>query len=149
MAAVLCSLPGEHGHSSLSALPAQSSSGAPSVQCSSMAGSSTSYPGSRGSLQSLPPIPGSCFKCEEFGHMWRQCPHRQGGAAQQRVQAASSAPVTSPLSQSAWGGAQSVRGRPRGGGQSGRGHARFYALPVRPDAIASDTVITRIVLVCH
>ncbi|XP_070056668.1 uncharacterized protein [Nicotiana tomentosiformis] len=66
------------GHSLLSALPAQSSSRAPSVQGSSMSGSSTSYLDARGSLQSLPPAPGSCFECGEFGHIWRQCPRRHG-----------------------------------------------------------------------
>ncbi|XP_070003826.1 uncharacterized protein, partial [Nicotiana sylvestris] len=92
----------QQGHSSLSALPAQSSSHAPLVQGSSM-------------------------------------------AAQQRGQAASSAPVTSPSAQPAQGGAQSARGSPRGGGRSGGGQARFYALPARPDTIASDTVIIDIV----
>ncbi|XP_070011232.1 uncharacterized protein [Nicotiana sylvestris] len=60
------------------------------------------------------------------------------------------------------GGGKAGRGRPRGGGQIGRGQptiaqsgggqpagapARFYALPARPDALASDVVITGIISV--
>ncbi|XP_070047163.1 uncharacterized protein [Nicotiana tomentosiformis] len=51
------------------------------------------------------------------------------------------------------GGGQVGRGRPRGGGQPGGGYpvgspARFYAFPARPDAEASDVVITSIISVC-
>ncbi|XP_075091213.1 uncharacterized protein LOC142171641 [Nicotiana tabacum] len=130
------------GHSSLSALPVQSSSRAPPVQGSSMPGFSTSYPGARGSLQFSPPAPRSCFECGVLGHMWKQCPRRHGGLSQQRSQPPTTAPVTSPPAQSTRGGGQSARGRPRAGGRSGGGQARFYALPARPDAIASDAVIT-------
>ncbi|XP_070031909.1 uncharacterized protein [Nicotiana tomentosiformis] len=112
-------------------------------------GSSTGYLGARGSLQFPPPAPGSCFACGEFMHMWRHCPHRHGGLSQQRSQPLTSAPVTTPPAQSARGGGQSTRGRPRGGGRSGSGQARFYAIPARLDAIASDIVITGIVSVCH
>ncbi|XP_070001947.1 uncharacterized protein [Nicotiana sylvestris] len=63
------------GHSSLSALPVQSSSHAPSVQGSSMRGPSTGHFGVSGSLQSPFPAPRSCYECGEFGHMTRQCPH--------------------------------------------------------------------------
>ncbi|XP_070007790.1 uncharacterized protein [Nicotiana sylvestris] len=65
-----------------------------------------------------------------------------------------SAPVAQPLR----GGGQAGRGCPRGGGQVGRGQsgggqpdstsARFYALPARPDALASDAIITSIISVC-
>nr|XP_009782195.1 PREDICTED: uncharacterized protein LOC104230974 [Nicotiana sylvestris] len=74
----------QQGQSSLSTLPAQSSSRAPSVKGSSMLGSSTSYSGAPGSLQSPPPTPGSCYECGEFGHIRRKCPHLVGGPAQQR-----------------------------------------------------------------
>ncbi|XP_070048626.1 uncharacterized protein [Nicotiana tomentosiformis] len=60
-----------------------------------------------------------------------------------------SAPVSSPPAQPARGGAQSAKGRPRWGGRSGGGQACFYALPARPDAIASDAVIKGIVSVFH
>ncbi|XP_070020447.1 uncharacterized protein [Nicotiana sylvestris] len=61
------------------------------------------------------------------------------------------------------GGGHASRVCPRGGGQAGRGQsttsqsggsqpagapARFYALPARPDALASDSVITGIISVC-
>ncbi|XP_070032911.1 uncharacterized protein [Nicotiana tomentosiformis] len=39
--------------------------------------------------------------------------------------------------------------RPRGGGRSGDNQARCYAIPSRTDVVASDAVITDIVLVCH
>ncbi|XP_070050278.1 uncharacterized protein [Nicotiana tomentosiformis] len=52
------------------------------------------------------------------------------------------APAAPPPIQLARGGAQSVRAPPRGGGRSGGGQARFYALYARPDTISSDTVIT-------
>ncbi|XP_070039429.1 uncharacterized protein [Nicotiana tomentosiformis] len=58
------------GQSSLSALPAQSISHAPSVQGSSIPGSSSSYSGSQGPIKSPPPLADrSCFECGEFGHV--------------------------------------------------------------------------------
>ncbi|XP_070055189.1 uncharacterized protein [Nicotiana tomentosiformis] len=95
------------GQPSLGALPAQSSSCAPSVQGSFAPGASRSYSGSRGPMQSTPPpVLGSCFECGEFGHMWRQCPRRPRGPVQQRSQTTTSAPVTLPPAQPAYGGAQ-------------------------------------------
>ncbi|XP_070032180.1 uncharacterized protein [Nicotiana tomentosiformis] len=105
-------------------------------------GPSSSYPGARGSLQSPPPTPRSCFVCGEFGNMWRQCPRRPRVPVQQKSQAATSAPVTSPPAQPASGGAQSARGLPRGGGRSSGSHARFYVIPAIPDVVSSDEVIT-------
>ncbi|XP_070056728.1 uncharacterized protein [Nicotiana tomentosiformis] len=83
------------GHSSLGALPVQSSSRAPPVQGSSMPSSSTKYPGAKGP----PPAPGSCFECGELGHIWRQFPHLHGGLSQQRSQPPTTAPVNSPPAQ--------------------------------------------------
>ncbi|XP_070043157.1 uncharacterized protein [Nicotiana tomentosiformis] len=60
-----------------------------------------------------------------------------------------SAPVTSQLAQPARGGALAARGCPRGGGRSGEGHVRFYAIPSRPETVASDVVVTSNVSVCH
>ncbi|XP_070050833.1 uncharacterized protein [Nicotiana tomentosiformis] len=65
------------GQSSLSALPAQSSSHAPSSQGSSASGSSSRYPGAWGSLQSPPPFAWrGCFECGDMGHIKRYCPRR-------------------------------------------------------------------------
>ncbi|XP_070036377.1 uncharacterized protein [Nicotiana tomentosiformis] len=52
------------------------------------------------------------------------------------------APATAPPAQSAQSGGQGGRGRHRGGGQ-----ARYYALFARTETVASDSVITSIVLV--
>ncbi|XP_070056575.1 uncharacterized protein [Nicotiana tomentosiformis] len=123
----------QQGQSSFSALSAQSSSHAPSAQ---------GYSGTRGSLQSpLPFAEKGCFECGDLGHIKRHCPHFLGGSSQQRSRPSTSALVTSPPAHPDRGGAQSARGHPRGGGRSGGGHARFYALLSRPDAIASDVVI--------
>ncbi|XP_070034780.1 uncharacterized protein [Nicotiana tomentosiformis] len=46
------------------------------------------------------------------------------------------------------GGGQVGRGHPRGGGQSGGAQARFYAFLARPNAVASDSVITCIISIC-
>ncbi|XP_070017362.1 uncharacterized protein [Nicotiana sylvestris] len=59
----------------------------------------TGHSGARGSLQSPSPAPGSCYECEEFGNMRRQCPRLLEGPSQQRGQPSTSAPVTSPLAQ--------------------------------------------------
>ncbi|XP_070050038.1 uncharacterized protein [Nicotiana tomentosiformis] len=123
----------------------QSSSRAPSGQGSPMSSPSASYPGAQGPLQSPAPAPGSCYECGKLGHIRRECPRIVGGPAPQRSQSMSSAPAPLPPAQPARHGAQSARGRPRGGGRSGGGQACFYALPAIPDAIASDVVITGIV----
>ncbi|XP_070043010.1 uncharacterized protein [Nicotiana tomentosiformis] len=119
------------GHSSLGVLPAQSSSRAPSGQGSSMPGPSASYPGARGSLQSPAPAPRSCYECGEFGHMRRECTRIVGGPAPQRSQSMSSAPSPPAPAQPARGGAQSARGRSRGGGRSGV--ASPISMPSMPD----------------
>jgi len=81
--------------------------------------------------------------------MRRQCPRLLEGPSLKRGQPSTSALVTSPPAQAARGGGQSARGLPREGGRSGGGQAHFYALPARPDVVASDVVITGIVSVCH
>ncbi|XP_070024610.1 uncharacterized protein, partial [Nicotiana sylvestris] len=139
----------QQGQSSLGALPAQSSSHAPSVQGSSAPSASASHFGVRGSHQVPYPASGSCYECGEFGHMKRHCPQLRGSQSQQRGQSSSSAPFTSAPTQSIRGEGQAARGRPRGGGRSGGGQAQFYAIPDRTDALASDAVITGIISVCH
>ncbi|XP_070049929.1 uncharacterized protein [Nicotiana tomentosiformis] len=64
-----------------------------------------------------------------------------------------SAPVAAPAVRPPRGGGHVGRGRPKGGVQEGGGHpggapARFYAFPAKPDAVASDAVITSIISVC-
>ncbi|XP_070049396.1 uncharacterized protein [Nicotiana tomentosiformis] len=85
--------------------------------------------------------------------MVKDCPRARRGAPPQTYQpprappgplAILSAPVASPPPQPARGGDRGGRGRPRGGGQ-----ARYYALPARSEAVASDLIITSIVPVCH
>ncbi|XP_070040024.1 uncharacterized protein [Nicotiana tomentosiformis] len=138
------------GQSYLSALLPQSSSHAPLVQDSSAPGSSSRYSGARSSLQPSPSFTGrGCFECGDMGHIKRYCPRLTGGPAQQKSRPMTSAPIISPHTQPVRGGAQSVRGRPRGRGRSGGSQAQFYAIPARLDVLASDTVITSIVSVFH
>ncbi|XP_070039196.1 uncharacterized protein [Nicotiana tomentosiformis] len=78
---------------SLGALPSQSSSRAPSVQGSSVPGSSGSYSGSRGPPQNLPPFfERDCYECGELGHVRKYCPRFSRGPVQQRSQATTPAP---------------------------------------------------------
>ncbi|XP_070005153.1 uncharacterized protein [Nicotiana sylvestris] len=71
--------------------------------------------------------------------------------------------ISAPVAQPPRGAGQTGRGRPRDEGQARRGQpattqsgggqpvgalARFYALPARPDALASDAIITSIISVC-
>ncbi|XP_070039603.1 uncharacterized protein [Nicotiana tomentosiformis] len=69
------------GQSSLSALPAQSSSRAPSVRGSSAPGSFSDYSVSRGPIQPPPPLSDrGCYECGELGHIRRHCPYLLGGS---------------------------------------------------------------------
>ncbi|XP_070005492.1 uncharacterized protein [Nicotiana sylvestris] len=54
------------------------------------------------------------------------------------------APDATPSAQLARGGGWGGRGRPRGGGQ-----ARYYAIPARTEVVASDSVITGIILIFY
>uniref|UniRef100_A0A1S4B006 CCHC-type domain-containing protein n=1 Tax=Nicotiana tabacum TaxID=4097 RepID=A0A1S4B006_TOBAC len=93
----------QQGQSSLSALPAQSSSRAPSVQGPSAPSAPASHSGARGSFQSHPPSSRGCYECGELGHVWKQCPRRTASSSQQRGQSSSSAPTTSAPTQLARG----------------------------------------------
>ncbi|XP_070008082.1 uncharacterized protein [Nicotiana sylvestris] len=53
-------------------------------------------------------------------------------------------PVSTPPAQPAKSGGRGGKGRPRGGGQ-----AIYYALTTRTEVVASDSIITGIILVCH
>ncbi|XP_070045629.1 uncharacterized protein [Nicotiana tomentosiformis] len=119
----------QQGQSSFSALLAQSSHHASSAQAST---SSSSKHQKQQFRQRK-----SCFECGDFGHIKRDCPRLLSRPM-------APAPAVRPPVQLARGGAQSTKGRPRGGGRSAGGEARFYALPARPYAIALDVVITEV-----
>ncbi|XP_070050661.1 uncharacterized protein [Nicotiana tomentosiformis] len=90
------------GQSSLSALPAQSTPYSPSVQGSSVPGSSGSYSGSRGPPQNLPAFSErGCFECGDLGQIKRHCPRLMRGPVQQRSHVMTSAPVAPPPTQPA------------------------------------------------
>ncbi|XP_070039553.1 uncharacterized protein [Nicotiana tomentosiformis] len=129
------------GQSSFSALPAQSSHHALSAQASTS--SSSGYPEQQFRHRR------GCFECRDFGHIKRDCPRFLSGAPQQSSRPMVPAPALTPPTQPARGWAQAARGRPRGGGRAGGGQARFFAIPARPDVVASDAVVTGIVLVFH
>ncbi|XP_070046131.1 uncharacterized protein [Nicotiana tomentosiformis] len=72
---------------------------------------------------------------------------------QQGQQPMITAPAATPAVRQSIGRGKAGRGRPRGGGQAGGGQpggapARCYAFPGRPDAVASDVMITYIISVC-
>ncbi|XP_070036079.1 uncharacterized protein [Nicotiana tomentosiformis] len=129
------------GQSSFSALRAQSSHHASSAQAST--GNSSGYQGQQFLHRR------GCFECREFGHFKRDCPRLLSGAPQQSSRPKTPAPTVTPPAQPARGGTQPVGGRPRRGGRSGGGQDRFYAIPSRPDIVASDAVITCIISVYH
>ncbi|XP_075104536.1 uncharacterized protein LOC142161644 isoform X1 [Nicotiana tabacum] len=104
-----------------------------------------------GPSQSQPPRPPrGCFEYGDTRHLVRDCPRARRGAPPQTYQpprappgspAILPAPAATPPPQPARGGG---RGCPRRGGQ-----ASYYALPARSEAVASDSVITGIVPICH
>ena len=95
------------------------------------------------------PTPRDCYSCGDPGHLFRQCPHRTVLAAPER----DSAPPTRGRGRAqAPGRGGRVAGRGTSGAfgsQSGGRGAQCYAFPGRPEAEASDAVITGIVSVCH
>ncbi|XP_070010177.1 uncharacterized protein [Nicotiana sylvestris] len=103
-------------------------------------------------------VPRVCYECGDPGHMKRTCPRLRGKVVQQGQQPMISAPAAPPPR----GRGQAGRGHPRGEGQAGRCHpattqsggglpagtpAIFYARPARPDALATDIIITGIISV--
>ncbi|XP_070054908.1 uncharacterized protein [Nicotiana tomentosiformis] len=105
------------GQSSLSAIPAQSTSRAPSVQGSSVLNSSGSYSGSQGPPQNSPPFfERDCYECGELGHVRKYCPCLMRGPVEQISHVMTFVPIAPPPTQPARGGAQSASGRPRGRG---------------------------------
>ncbi|XP_070049901.1 uncharacterized protein [Nicotiana tomentosiformis] len=116
-------------------------------------GSSGGYSGHQGqTLEKQSTAPRGCYECGDPGHMKRFCPRLRGKAVQQSQQPMILAPVAAPAVRPPRQGGQVGRGRSRGGGQAGGGQpggtpSRFYAFPARPDAMASNTVITGIISV--
>ncbi|XP_070046904.1 uncharacterized protein [Nicotiana tomentosiformis] len=131
-----------------SAMP-ESSYRSPAIQ-----GSSSGYSvhqGQTSGQQST--VPRGYFECGDLSHVRRFCPRLQVKVVHQGQQPMILAPLAPSAVQPPRSGGQVGRGRPRGGGQSGGGQvggapARFYAFPARPDAVASDAVITYIISVC-
>ncbi|XP_070042952.1 uncharacterized protein [Nicotiana tomentosiformis] len=93
-------------------------------------------------------IPKGCFECGDLSHVRRFGPRLRGKVVQQGQQSMITAPAATPVVRPPRGRGQMGRGRPRGGGHPGGAPARFYAFSVRPDAVASDVVITGIIYVC-
>ncbi|XP_070004469.1 uncharacterized protein [Nicotiana sylvestris] len=132
-----------------SALPAANVSSVPPAR-GAFGGQSSRH----GPSQSQLPRPRrSCFEYGDTRHMVRDCPRLRKVAppqtshpqrAPQSSQAIITAPLATPPAQPARGGGRGGRCPPRGGGQT-----RYYALPARTKVIASDFVITGIVLVCQ
>ncbi|XP_070035602.1 uncharacterized protein [Nicotiana tomentosiformis] len=125
-----------------------------SYRLPALQGSSSGYSGHRGQAfghQSA--VLRGCYECGDPSHMKRFYPRLQGKAVQRGHQSIITVPAAPSAVRPPRGGGQVGRGRPRGGGQTGEGQssgapARFYAFPARPDAVASDAVITCIISVC-
>ncbi|XP_070032365.1 uncharacterized protein [Nicotiana tomentosiformis] len=143
-------LPVNQGSSSsyFSAMP-ESSYCPPAIQ-----GSSSGYSGHQGqtSGQQSMALRG-CYECRDLGNMKRFCPRLRGKAVQQGHQPMITAPVIRPPRNGGQAGRGHSRGRGQarggqpaivqpGGGQPTGAPARFYAFSARPEAVASDAVIT-------
>ncbi|XP_070024843.1 uncharacterized protein [Nicotiana sylvestris] len=96
-------------------------------------------------VSSAPPARGTS-RVRDCPRLGRSAPpqHSQQQRTQWDSQAIVPAPATTPPAQPTRDGDRGDRGRPRG-----RGRARFYAIPDRAEAVASDSVITCIILVSH
>ncbi|XP_070040166.1 uncharacterized protein [Nicotiana tomentosiformis] len=106
-------------------------------------GSSSGYSGPHGQTLSQQPIALKRFyKCGDPSHIRRFCPRLWGRLVQQGQQPMITALVAPPVVRPLRGGGQMGRGHPRDGGQPVGAPARFYAFAARPDAEASDAVIT-------
>ncbi|XP_049367958.1 uncharacterized protein LOC125832810 [Solanum verrucosum] len=100
--------------------------------------------------------PRSCYGCGDPGHLIRQCPHQTQSGPHRIVSAVPERDSTPPARGRGRGPASGRGGRASGrgasgasGSQSGGRGAQCYAFPGRPEAEASNAVITCIVSVCH
>ncbi|XP_070012915.1 uncharacterized protein [Nicotiana sylvestris] len=126
---------------------------APPVSSAPPARGTSKGQSSRGgpSQSQLPRPPIACYECGDTRHIVRDCP-RLGRSAppqqsqQQRTQRDSQAIVPAPAATQP---AQPVRGKDRGDRGRPWGGGIFYAIPDRAEAVASDSVITGIILVSH
>ncbi|XP_069150379.1 uncharacterized protein [Solanum lycopersicum] len=135
-ASIPASEAGYAGHNSSSSVhTSQGSSSRPVVRGGNYGHSGSSHqPASRR----------GCFECGDMGHFVRDCPRTRRGGLHQGFQASASRAAQPP----ARSGAHNGRGGShsgRGGSPSGRGGGRGG----RPEAEASDAVITGIIPVCH
>ncbi|XP_070055042.1 uncharacterized protein [Nicotiana tomentosiformis] len=109
-------------------------------------GSSSGYSGPQGQTSSKQPIaPKGCYECRDLSHMWRFYLRLQGRPVKQGQQPMITALVTPLAVRPPRARGHVGRGHPRGGGQPVGTLARFYAFPARPDAEASDAMITGII----
>ena len=100
--------------------------------------------------------PRSCYGCGDPVHLIRQCPHQTQSGPHRTVSAVPERDSAPPARGRGRGPASGIGGRASGrgasgasGSQSGGRGAQCYAFPGRPEAEASDAVITGIVSVCH
>ncbi|XP_049362754.1 uncharacterized protein LOC125827500 [Solanum verrucosum] len=100
--------------------------------------------------------PRSCYGCGDPGHLIRQCPHQTQSGPHRTFSAVPERDSAPPARGRGRGPASGRGGRASGrgasgasGSQSGGRGAQCYAFPGRPEAEASDAVITSIVSVCH
>ncbi|XP_049378055.1 uncharacterized protein LOC125842786 [Solanum stenotomum] len=100
--------------------------------------------------------PRSCYGCGDPGHLIRQCPHQTQSGPHRTVSAVPERDSTPPAKGRGRGSTFGRGGRASGrgasdasGSQSGGRGAQCYAFPGRPEAEASDAVITGIISVCH
>ncbi|XP_069151896.1 uncharacterized protein [Solanum lycopersicum] len=136
-AVIPASAAGYTGHNSSSSVHTSQGSSSKPVVCGGHSGNSISshQPASRR----------GCFECGDMGHFVRDCPRIRRGGLHQGSQASTSRAAQPPArggAQNGSGCSPSGRGCGREGSQSDGGRSHCYAFPGRPEAEASDAVIT-------
>nr|XP_025886079.1 uncharacterized protein LOC112941140 [Solanum lycopersicum] len=136
-AVIPASAAGYTGHNSSSSVHTSQGSSSKPVVCGGHSGNSISshQPASRRGY----------FECGDMGHFVRDCPRIRRGGLHQGSQASTSRAAQPPArggAQNGSGCSPSCRGCGREGSQSDGGRSHCYAFPGRPEAEASDAVIT-------